>query len=155
MTFLPSGAINKVGLFIISLILQSQCARNKNRQECISVGCELPTHLLGVCMARHTVGGKHGGAYPEGDHAWCGVCLGACVIGGVPGAHVWWGGVWQGSMHARGSMCGGRHACPGRGHAWQGVCMAGGMCGRGCAWQGACVAGGNAWHAAPPLLWTE
>ena len=32
----------------------------------------------------------------------------------------------------------------GVGHAWQGVCMAGGVHGRGCAWQGACVAGGGA-----------
>ena len=51
-------------------------------------------------------------------------------------------------------MCGGG-GC-GRGHAWQGVCMAGRACvaggmhgrggvrGRGCAWQGACVAGGGA-----------
>ena len=30
----------------------------------------------------------------------------------------------------------------GRGRAWLGVCMAGGMCGRGRAWQGVCVAGG-------------
>ena len=28
----------------------------------------------------------------------------------------------------------------GRGHAWQGVCMAGGMCSR-----GACMAGGHVW----------
>ena len=43
------------------------------------------------------------------------------------------------------------------GHAWWGVCMAGGIHGRGCAWQGACVEGGihgggmlgrggHAWH---------
>ena len=38
-------------------------------------------------------------------------------------------------------MAGGMH---GRGHAWQGACVAGGggMHGRGCAWQGAHVAGG-------------
>ena len=31
----------------------------------------------------------------------------------------------------------------GRGHAWQGACMAGGMHGRGHAWQGACMVGGH------------
>ena len=44
-----------------------------------------------------------------------------------------------------GGMCG-----RGRGHAWQGVCMAGGTCGRGHAWQGrmrvegACMTGETA-----------
>ena len=36
----------------------------------------------------------------------------------------------------------------GVGHAWQGVCMAGGMHGGGCAWQGACMAGEHAWQGA-------
>ena len=40
------------------------------------------------------------------------------------------------------SFCSQRGACMVGGHVWQGVCMAGGMCGRGHAWQGSCVAGG-------------
>ena len=47
-------------------------------------------------------------------------------------------------------MCaGGRVAV---GHAWQGVCMAGGMHGRGCVWQGVmhgkgeCITRGYAWQ---------
>ena len=68
---------------------------------------------------------------------------------------MWWGG----GMHGWGSM-------HGRGHAWQGACMVGGMhgggmCGRGCvvgacmfgmhgghAWQGMCMAGGHVWQGA-------
>ena len=48
----------------------------------------------------------------------------------MAGGHAWTGGMRGG---------GGMH---GRGHAWQGACMAGGVCGRegGRAWQGACVA---------------
>ena len=34
----------------------------------------------------------------------------------------------------------------GRGHAWQGTCIAGGMHGRGCVWLGACIAGGHVWQ---------
>ena len=37
-------------------------------------------------------------------------------------------------------MAGGVH---GRGHVWQGVCMAGGH-----VWQGACIAGGHVWQGA-------
>ena len=48
--------------------------------------------------------------------------------------HAWQGACMAGGMCDRG-MCG-------RGHAWQGACMAGGMHGRGHVWQGACVAGG-------------
>ena len=35
----------------------------------------------------------------------------------------------------------------GRGHAWQGACMVGGVHGSGWhAWQGACMAGGHVWQ---------
>ena len=55
----------------------------------------------------------------EGGHVWQ---RGSCVAGGIAGEH-------------------------GRGCAWQGVCMAGGVHGRGAcvaggAWQGVCMAGG-------------
>ena len=51
------------------------------------------------------------------------------MVGGMHSrGHAWWGGmhdrghVWQRGMHG-GSVCGGEHA-------WQGVCMAGGVHGR-------------------------
>ena len=61
----------------------------------------------------------------------------------MAGEHVWWGG---GSMH-------------GRGHAWEGACMVGGMCGggmhgmgacvtKGPMGQGVCMAGGHVWQGA-------
>ena len=76
-----------------------------------------------------------------GGHAWQwgsmhgrGPCVvGACMAGGIQGLNarqlvcVAWG--W--------GMCGRGHACRGLGHAWQGMCMVGGMHGR-----GSCVAGG-------------
>ena len=49
----------------------------------------------------------------------------------------------QGGMHGKG-VC-----MPGQ-HVWQGVCVAGGMCGRGRVWQAgwrACMVGGHAWQA--------
>ena len=55
-----------------------------------------------------------------------------------------------GGMHGRGTcMAGGVHGgggVHGRGHVWQGVCMAGGMSDRGCAWQGAYMARGGGMH---------
>ena len=59
------------------------------------------------------------------------------------GGHAWQGCVWQGVCMA-GGMCGrgaymaGGHAWW-RGHVWQGACMVGGMHSSG---RGACVAGG-------------
>ena len=81
-------------------------------------------------------------------YVFTGVCLstgGACVAGGgglCGRGHAWWGVCMAGGACMAG---GGLH---GRGHVWQGACMAGGMCGRGVcmseghAWQGACMAGG-------------
>ena len=68
------------------------------------------------------------------------------------------GVVW--GMHGRGCVwwgVAGGHACHG-GHAWEGACMTGSMCGRGacvaggiygrgCAWQGVCMAGGGGMYA--------
>ena len=59
--------------------------------------------------------------------------------------------MWLGGMHGKGACVVGRHVWQGgmhgRGCAWQGVCMAGGVCGgvhgRGCVWQ-------ERW----PLQWT-
>ena len=62
------------------------------------------------------------------------------MAGGMHGR----GHVWQGPCVAGGhAWQGGMH---GRGHTWQGVCMTGG-----CEWQGVCMAGGmhgrgHAWH---------
>ena len=73
---------------------------------------------------------------------------GACVAGEGAmhgGGHAWWGVCMAGGMHGR------------MGHAWQGACMAGacmvgGMCGRGVhgrwhAWQG-----GHVWHTRPQQI---
>ena len=111
------------------------------------------------------MGGMHGGGvcgrgmHGRG-HAWqvriddrgawvleamCG--RGTCMVGG----HAWQGGmcgrvgVWQVGMHGRAWVLG---ACVagdmhGRGHVWQGACMAGEVCVAG----GSCVVGGHA-----PLL---
>ena len=72
----------------------------------------------------------------------------ACMAGGMhgreacmAGGHAWWGHAWQGLCMAGGAYMAGGHAW--WGHAWQGVCMAGtGMHGR-----GVCVA---CMHAPPP-----
>ena len=76
-----------------------------------------------------------GGVCMVGGHAWSrgGACVaeGVCVAGG----HAWLGGV-----HGQGGMHDGWHA-------WQGACVAGGVCMvRGCVWQGVCMAGGHAWQ---------
>ena len=70
-------------------------------------------------------------------HAWQGACMhgwgGVCVAGGMHGrgsSYMAWGHAWSGGVHGMGGM-------HGRGHAWQG-----GMHSRRCAWQGECVAGG-------------
>ena len=103
---------------------------------------------LGVCVAGGMAGGMHGR-----ECASQGVCgRGACMAGRVyvaGGMHGRWvhgrGHAWQGVY-----VSGGVHS---RRHAWQGACVAGGMHGRGCAsqggmhgrghvWQGACMAGG-------------
>ena len=71
-----------------------------------------------------------------------------CVKNSVHGG----GGCMAGGMHGRGCMAGGMHGrrvCMVVGHAWQTgrawqgcVCGRRDMCGRGHAWQGACMAGG-------------
>ena len=80
-------------------------------------------------------------------HAWQGVCMvgcawsGACVTGGVHGV-----------MHDRECIMGGVHSMGvcGMGCVWQGYVWQGGMCGkgdvdgRGHAWQGTCMAGETA-----------
>ena len=65
------------------------------------------------------------------------------------------GHAWQGACMAEGAAyVAGGHAW--QGGVWQGACMAGGMCGgghawQGCAWKGVCMAGGMyAMHAPPP-----
>ena len=76
---------------------------------------------------------------------------GACVAGEGAmhgGGHAWWGVCMAGGMHGR------------MGQAWQGACMAGGMHGRGMhggghvwqggAWQVACMAGGACVAYTPP-----
>ena len=76
-----------------------------------------------------------GHAWWRGDmHGEGGTCIvkGAWVVkGGICGkGHALQGRAWQEGMH-------------GRGHVWQGACIAGeGMHGRGHVWQGACIAGG-------------
>ena len=75
-----------------------------------------------------------------GGHAWQWACMawGTCMCRRW---HAWQGHAWQGGMHdsiVGACMAWGVH---GRGHAWQGVCMAGGH-----AWQGVCMALGHAWH---------
>ena len=115
-------------------------------QECMAGGM----HGRGVCM----VGGDMCGG---GGHVWQGTCMvggfhgkrgvhgrGACMSGGT-----WQGGVWQilQDMVNEWAVCillecrGGHVWGCGRGHAWQGVCMAeghaqqGSIHGRGCVWQ--------------------
>ena len=91
-----------------------------------------------ACVAR-------GHAWPRGGmccrgHVW----QGACVARGtyMAEAHVWQE-VW--------CMAGGMHGK--RGHAWQkGACMVGGMHGRGHAWQGVCMAGEMATAAEGSIL---
>ena len=76
-------------------------------------------------------------------------CLSFCPKGGVHGGvgdvcgwgHAWWGGVHGGRVYMAGGLCmaGGMS---GRGHAWQGACMAReGLHGGGHAWWG-----GHAWQ---------
>ena len=57
------------------------------------------------------------------------------------GGHAWQGVCMVGGMRGRGAG-----VCMAMGHAWQGACVAGGMCvvDRGHAWQGD-VGGGHAW----------
>ena len=53
-----------------------------------------------------------------------------------------------GGVHGRGMYGGACMVGHGRGHAWQGACMAEDVHGRGCAWSGACVAVGCVWWGA-------
>ena len=56
------------------------------------------------------------------------------------------GGAWQGVCMA-GGVHGGGGSCMTGGHVW-GACMVGGMCGkRGCVWQGGMSGGGHACHS--------
>ena len=52
----------------------------------------------------------------------------------VHGGHAWQGVCIAGGMHGRGACVAG------------GTCVAGGVCGRVCVWQGACMAGGHVWQ---------
>ena len=64
-------------------------------------------------------------------------CLSFCPQGGLhSGGHAWWGVCVAGGMHGGGGVCMVGGMC-GRGHVSWGACMAGG-----CAWWGACVARG-------------
>ena len=59
---------------------------------------------------------------------------GGGVCGRGRGVHAW-GHVLQGGHVWQWSVCG-------RGYAWQGACVAGGVHGRGHVWQATCMAGG-------------
>ena len=131
--------------------------------------------FIPVCHSVHGDGAWQGGAWQRacmaGEHMWQGAYMagegmhgrGAYVAGGIHGRG---GHAWQGGVHGKGAMHGGRHvwqgSMHGRGHAWwgcvwQGACMAdacvagghawqGGMHGGGVHGRGTCVAGENAWQ---------